>query len=135
MALVLSVTLISCIPCCFMNHEKENKRIHYSAKLTNKGSKTFFLFLSFWWYQTFNKKRITTRNLTHYKEFIIVFKSIAEDKKSFLYIKFFRKRCLYFPFLFPSSVLQSFFSFSASFPLWDSAPAHSPSGKELNPFS
>ena len=38
-ALVLSVALISCIPCCFMNHEKRNKRIHYSANLTNKGNK------------------------------------------------------------------------------------------------
>ena len=40
-ALVLFVTLISCIPCCFINHEKENKRIHYNANLTNKGNKTF----------------------------------------------------------------------------------------------
>ena len=98
-------------------------------------------------------------------------------KRTFLYIKLHQTRCLYFPFLFLSSVLQSFFSFSASsffgtqqqlthpsvksstlalskmpvfqgvaprhtiftsscvIPLSDSATAHSPSGKELNPSS
>ena len=43
-ALVMSVALISCIPCCFMNHEKGNEKIPYSANLTNKGNKTFPFF-------------------------------------------------------------------------------------------
>ena len=39
---------LSYIPCCFKNHEKENKRIHYSVNLTNKGNKTLLhFFLSF----------------------------------------------------------------------------------------
>ena len=96
---------------------------------------------------------------------------------TFLYIKLHQTKCLYFPFLFPSSVLQLFFSFSVSclfgtqhqvthppvknstlplrkmlifqgiahrqtdfilscvIRLRDSATAHSPSGKELNPSS
>ena len=96
--------------------------------------------------------------------------------KKLSYAKSHKTRCLYFPFL-SSSVLQSFFSFSASslfgtqqrlthppvksstlplrkipifqgvrhrqtyftlsyvIPLWDSTKAHSPSSKQLNPFS
>ena len=92
--------------------------------------------------------------------------------KKLSYVKL-HETCLYFPFLFSSSVMQSFFSFPASslfgtqqqlthppvksstlplrnmpvfqgvaprqtiftsscvIPLWDSATAHSPSGKEL----
>ena len=106
-----------------------------------------------------------------------LYKSSPENEKTFLYIKLDQTKCLYFPFLFPSSVLQLLFSFSASslfgtqqqlthppvksstlplrkmpvfqgvapwhkiftsscvIPLWDSATAHSPSGKELNPSS
>ena len=60
-AFVLSVTLILCKSCCFMNNEKENKRIQYIVNLTNKGNKTLSFFLSFFRYQTFNKKLITTR--------------------------------------------------------------------------
>ena len=62
---MLSVTLISCVPCCFINHEKGNKRIHYSVNLPNKGNKIFLSFFSFlffffsFWYQLFNKKLIT----------------------------------------------------------------------------
>ena len=94
-----------------------------------------------------------------------------------LYVKLHETSCLYFPFLFSLSVMQSFFSFpalslfgtqqqlthppvksltfplrkipvfqgvaprhtfftsSCVIPLWDSATAHSPSGKELNPSS
>ena len=44
-----------------MNNEKENKRIQYIVNLTNKGNKTLSFFLSFFRYQTFNKKLITTR--------------------------------------------------------------------------
>ena len=93
--------------------------------------------------------------------------------KKLSYVKLHETWCLYFPFLFSSSVMQSFFSFPASslfgtqqqlthppvksstlplrkmpvfqgvapwhtiftsscvIPLWDSATAHSPSGKEL----
>ena len=93
--------------------------------------------------------------------------------KKLSYVKLHETWCLYFPFLFSLSVLQSFFSFPASslfgtqqqltyppvksstlplrkmpvfqgvapwhtiftsscvIPLWDSATAHSPSGKEL----
>ena len=36
----------------------------------------------------------------------------------FLYIKLHHTKCLYFPFLFPLSVLQLFFSFSASSFFW-----------------
>ena len=96
--------------------------------------------------------------------------------KKLSYVKL-HKTCLYFPFPFSSSVLQSFFSFpesslfgtqrqlthppaksstlplrkmpvfegvapwhkiftsSCAIPLWDSATAHPPSGKELNPSS
>ena len=96
--------------------------------------------------------------------------------KKLSYVKL-HETCLYFPFPFSSSVLQSFFSFPASslfgtqqqlthppvksstlplrkipvfqgvvprhtiftssciIPLWDSATANSPSGKELNPSS
>ena len=97
--------------------------------------------------------------------------------KKLSYVKLHETWCLYFRFLFSSSVLQSFFSFPASslfrtqqqlthlpvksstlplrkmplfqdvapwhttftascvILLWDSATAHSPSGKELNPSS
>ena len=97
--------------------------------------------------------------------------------KRLSYVKLHETSCLYFPFLFSSSAMQSFFSFPASslfgtqqqlthrpvksstlplmkmpvfqgvaprhtfftsscvIPLWNSAKAHSPSGKELNPSS
>ena len=85
-ALILSVTLISCIPCCFMNHVKENKRIPYIVKLTNKGNKTFLSsFFFFCLYQTFNKKLITPRNSTHYKEFITVFIRLSQRIKNLSY--------------------------------------------------
>ena len=46
------------------------------------------------------------------------------------------KKDLYtFLFFFLFFVLQSFFSFSALSLFGDSTPAHSPSGKELNPSS
>ena len=112
-AFVLSVTLLSCIPCCFINHEIENKRIHYSVNLTNKGNKTFLSFiLSFFFFFFFFvvvdirrliKKLITTWNLTYYNN--CLHKSLAENEKSFLYIKLRQAACLYFSFLFPSSVL------------------------------
>ena len=56
-ALVLSVTSISCVPCCFVSHEKENKTCYYSVNLPDKGIKgnkklhsfflSFFLFFVF----------------------------------------------------------------------------------------
>ena len=86
-ALVLHVTLISRLPCYFLNHEKENEIIYYSWNLTNKGNKTFLsFFLSFFtiWYQMFNKKPVTTLNSTNYKEFIYVFLSLYQRMKNFL---------------------------------------------------
>ena len=38
-ALVLSVTSTSCVPCFFVNPEKANKRINSSVNLPNKGNK------------------------------------------------------------------------------------------------
>ena len=43
-----------------------------------------------------------------------IYKSSPENEKTFLYIKLDQTKCLYFPFLFHSSVLQLLFSFSAS---------------------
>ena len=81
---------MSCILFCFVNNEKENKRIYYSISITNEGDKTLlsfilyvFIYLSIYlfihlliWFQTFNKKIIPTRNSTHYKEFITVFTNL-----------------------------------------------------------
>ena len=57
---------------------------------------------------------MTTRNSTHYQEFITVFISLQQKMKNLSYTLSYQTRCLYFPFLFPSPVLQPFFSFSAS---------------------
>ena len=86
-ALALSVVLISCIPCCFMNHEKKNKikRIHQNVNLTNKSKGTRPFFLSFFWYQTFNTKLITTRNATHYRETITALVSLYQRMKKLSY--------------------------------------------------
>ena len=87
---MVPVNLMSCILCCFVNHEKENKRIYYSISITNEGDKTLFsffhslciyLFIYLFihlliWFQTFNKKLIPTQNSTHYKEFITVFTNL-----------------------------------------------------------
>ena len=63
------------------------------------------------WYQTFNKNDMTTQTSTFYKEF----EELMIEKKFYILFKLHHQiRCLNFPFLFPSSVLQSFFSFSAS---------------------
>ena len=63
------------------------------------------------------KKFIATRTSSHYKEFIAVtYKdkvSLVKDKLYYTMFKLHPARC--FPFLFPSSFLQSFFS-------WDIAP-------------
>ena len=84
-----------------MNHEKENKKIHYSVNLLNKESKallSFFLSFFFFLISDFYRKShhlITKPNSTH----------LPENEKTFLYIKLHQARRLYFPFLFPSSVL------------------------------
>ena len=117
---MLPVTLISFISCCFINHEEENKRIHYSVNLTNKGNKTlsFFslLFFSFSFFA--NIRHLIKKSSLHETRIMIrslcLYKSLAKNEKSFLYIELHQTRCLYFPFLFPSSVLLSFFSFPAS---------------------
>ena len=57
---------------------KKNNIMHYNVNLTNKGNKTF---LSFFLYQTFSKKHITTRNLTQFKGLIIVFLSLYQRMK------------------------------------------------------
>ena len=54
------------------------------------------------------------KNCTHYEEFITVFVSFTWEWKNFSYVKLHETWCLYFPFLFSLSVLQSFFSFPAS---------------------
>ena len=73
-SLVLSVALISCIPSCFMRHEKEKKKNHYNVNLINKENKTFlssfvFLFLFFFYIRhlikntPLHRTRLTIRNL------------------------------------------------------------------------
>ena len=72
--------------------------------------------------------------LTSGGDVYLALKSTWEWKTS-LNIKSRQARSLYFPFLFLSSVLQSFVSFSGSSLFTISVTAHSPSGKELNPSS
>ena len=112
--LLMSVTLISCVPRCFINHKKESKIMRYNVNLI-KGIRHFFLsfffcfcfclflFLFFFcfvfWYQAW----ITARNPTHYKEFITDFISLYP--LIMIKLKFHQTRYLYFPFLFSSSVL------------------------------
>ena len=95
-----------------------------------KGIKPFFffvfflfffviLFSFFWWYQTFNKKLITTT------------KSLAENQKSFLHIKLHYILSFSISFLYLVVILLIL----CVIPLWDAAPAHSPSCEEFNPSS
>ena len=68
-----------------MNHEKENKRIHYGANLINKGHKTFLFFFFFFDddIRRLIKKLIITGNSTYYKEFIsnkYLYKYLAENE-------------------------------------------------------
>ena len=103
-----------------MNHEEENKRIHYSVNLTNKGNKTFLSFIFFFFSFSFfaNIRHLIKKSPLHETRIMIrslcLYRSLAKNEKSFLYIKLYQTRCLYFPFLFPLSVLLSLFSFSAS---------------------
>ena len=112
--------------------------IHYSVNLTNKGNKAFvFFFLSFFsfsWYQTFNKKLITTRNSTHSKEFLSVFISPYQRMKKLFYTLSCIKYDVYILSLSISYVcLVIILLILWVIPPWDSAPAHSSYGKELNP--
>ena len=164
---MLPATLISCVPCCFMNHEKENKNsLVYKS---NNGNKIVFFLLFF-------VVVVVVVNIRH----AIKNSSLPETQLSLnlrmnklSYILSYIKQDIYtFLFYFPSSVLLLFFSASfllgtqhlltlppaksSTFPLkkipvfqsaspWhtifplscviapsDSAPAQSPSGKELN---
>ena len=108
---MLSVTLISCVPGCFMNREKENERILCSVNLI-KGIRHFFLsfFLSLR-YQIFTKELITARNLTHYKEFITALISLyLKMKKTCLYQK--TSKTTFILFLFISIRLSCIHFFS-----------------------
>ena len=71
----LDVTLISCVPCCFMSHEKEKEFIN--AKEPIMRVRHFF------WCQAF-KNVISTWTATYYSEFITNFQ--PNEWKTFLYI-------------------------------------------------
>ena len=74
------------------------------------------LFLSFFFFRHLIKSSSLYKNCTHYKEFITVFGCFTwEWKKNFLMLSCTKIWCLYFPFLFSSSVIQSFFSFPVSY--------------------
>ena len=106
---VLSVTLISCIPCCFMNHEKTKECIN--VKWTNKWSKTLFsVFLPFFlFYITRLIKNSSLQEIDSLKEvYDCLYKSLPESDETFLYIKLHQTRCLYIHFLL------SFFRLSCS---------------------
>ena len=120
-------------------HEKENKRIQGNVNLTNKENKTFLSFFffffffsfSFFWYQTFNIKLITTLYATHFEEFIPVFTSLYQRMKKLFYtLSYIKQNVLSFSISFDCFVVIHLIL--CVIPLWDSATAHSPSGKELN---
>ena len=115
-----------------MNHGKENKIIHYSLRVTNKRNKT----LSYFFFVTRRLiKTLHYTNPTHYKEFITVFINLYLRMKKLSYIFSCTKQDVY-TFLFVSFVcLVVILHILCVIPHWDSAIAHSPSGKKLNPSS
>ena len=77
-----------------MNHEKENKRIHYSVNLANKRNKTFLSFFSFVFFNFFVDIRRLIKKTHHYTKLYSLLrvynclcKSLAKNEKSFLDIK------------------------------------------------
>ena len=80
-----------------------------------KGNKillSFFVFFFFFRYLI--KSSSLHKNCTNYKEFITVFESFTWEWKNVLMLSCTKTWCLCFPFLFSSSVMQSFFSSPAS---------------------
>ena len=77
-----------------------------------KGNK-ILLFSFFVFFRHLIKSSSLPKNCMQYKEFITVFVSFTWEWKNF-FVKLHKTWCLYFPFLFSSSVMQSFFLFPAS---------------------
>ena len=119
-----------CVVCNFyivctmlLRQSWKEKRIHYSVNLPNKGNKrkldtyfflSFFPFSFFLFFRHLIKSLSLHKNCTHYKEFITVFVSFTWEWKNGV------------------APWHKIFTSSCVIPLWDSATAHSPSGKEFH---